>query len=311
MENSEFVDNYHIKLVCDELQSRFELYKDKNTSAELLYDLVFNLPPGSSKSLMCTVFFPAWVWLSKPETKFITYSYSYKIAENLSGKSLRLLTSDKYLDIAEYKLTSTAVTNIKNNKFGFIFVTSTGGSVTGIHSDIIIGDDPNSPSSINSEASREEAKRFVTEILPSRKTNIKRSYSITVQQRLHNEDVTGCLLGDKIKLVSIPAVNDDGESFFPARFPVDFLLLMKERLGTISYMAQYQQITQDAQGGILKKSWLREELTQPKPLIYFLDSAYGGVNADDNAIVGCYKNGNDLIIQTLELNKLEFPELLK
>lgn len=311
VENCTYEDNWHIKEVCDELQQRFLLFKNNEKDGELLYDLIFNLPPGSSKSLLCTVFFPAWVWLLKPETKFINYSYSYKIAENLAGKSLRLLTCDKYLEIVNYKLTSTAVTNIKNDKYGFIFVTSTGGSVTGIHADIIIGDDPNSPSAIVSEASRQEAKRFVTEILPSRKTNIKRSYSITVQQRLHNEDVTGCLIANKgkLKIIAISAVKDE-ESFFPNRFPLDFLLQMKEKLGTMSYMAQYQQITQDEQGGIIKKQWIKEQLTENKQLIYFIDSAYGGVSADDNAIIGVYKDGQNLYIHTCEINKYEFPELI-
>jgi predicted phage terminase large subunit-like protein len=312
VECSEFEDNWHIEMVCNELQKRFELYRNEDTPSDLLQDLIFNLPPGCSKSLMISVFFPAWAWLIKPSTKIISYSYSYKVAEELSGKSLRLLMSEEYSEICDFKLTSTAVSNIKNNKLGQRFVTSTGGAITGIHADIIIGDDPNSPASINSEAYRLEARRFVREILPSRKTSIKKSYSITVQQRLHNEDVTGCLVDmGRPKIIIVPAIDDKGESFFPARFPIESLSKKKEELGSISFMAQYQQITQSDNGGIIKRSWLREELTEPKNLIYFLDSAYGGVNADDNAIIGCYKNENNLIIQTLEKNKLEFPELLK
>lgn len=312
VEVSEYEDNWHIELVCDELQKRFELYKENVTTKALLQDLIFNLPPGCSKSLMVSVFFPAWCWLIRPSTKIITYSYSYKVAEELSGKSLRLLMSEEYQDISNFKLTSTAVSNIKNDKFGQRFVTSTGGSVTGIHADIIIGDDPNSPQSINSEAYRLEARRFVREILPSRKTSISRSYSITVQQRLHNDDVTSCLLDmGNPKVIKVAAINDDGESFFPARFPLESLADKKIELGTTSYMAQYMQITQDEDGGTIKKDWLVEEITTPDTQIYFLDSAYGGKNADDNAIVGVYKRGNNLVLQSLELNKYEFPELIK
>ncbi len=311
-EVSEYEDNWHIEMVCNELQNRFQLYQNVETDSEFLQDLIFNLPPGCSKSLMISVFFPAWCWLINPSIKIISYSYSYKVAEELAGKSLRLLMSEEYMSICDYKLTSTAVSNIKNNKYGQRFVTSTGGAITGIHADIIIGDDPNSPQSINSEAYRLEARRFVREILPSRKTSIKRSYSITVQQRLHNEDVTSCLidLGNP-KLISISAIGDNGESFFPARFPLLSLENKRSELGSRSFMAQYQQITQAEDGGIIKKAWIREELTTLKPLTYFLDSAYGGVKADDNAIIGCYKDSNNLIIQTLETNKFEFPELIK
>jgi len=312
VETSEYDNNWHIKMVCDELQERFEIFNRKEIDESTTRDLIFNLPPGCSKSLMISVFFPAWVWLIRPSVKIISYSYSYKVAEELSGKSLRLLMSDEYQSISSFKLTSTAVSNIKNNKHGQRFVTSTGGAITGIHADIIIGDDPNSPQAINSEASRLEARRFVREILPSRKTSIRYSYAITVQQRLHSEDVTSCLLDlGNPKIISIPAINEANQSFFPTRFPLSALESKKTELGSLSFMAQYMQITQDASGGIIKKDWLIEEVTEEKPLFYFLDSAYGGKNADYNAICGCYRRGNNLIVHSLELNKYEFPELIK
>lgn len=316
VETAEFSDNYHIKLLCDELQKRYETWNDwtaTTRSADSFYDLLFNLPPGSSKSLIISVFFPAWIWLNNPSVKIITASYSHKIAEELSGKSLRLIQSDNYQRIISFKLESVAVNNIKNSKGGQRFVTSTNGTVTGMHADIIICDDINSPQSIFSEVDREQTRKFIQEILPSRKTNPKRSYSIYVQQRLHNDDGTGIVLKSKRKLkhISIPAVNEDGDSFFPNRFTLEFLKSMKEQLGTLSFNAQYMQITQDSQGGIIKKDWIKELVTIDKPCTYFLDSAYGGTKADDNAIVGCYKDQNNLIIQMCEINKYEFPELIK
>ena len=113
VEVSEYENNWHIEMVCGTLQTRFEQYSTDNVNEEELRDLIFNLPPGCSKSLMISVFFPAWVWLVKPETKIISYSYSYKVAEELAGKSLRLIASEEYMDIVDFKLTSTAVSNIK------------------------------------------------------------------------------------------------------------------------------------------------------------------------------------------------------
>lgn len=223
------------------------------------------------------------------------------------------MQSDMYKSIVGFKITKIALDNLKNNLGGQRFLTSTDGTVTGMHADIIINDDPNSPQSIYSEADRKKAKRFVTEILPSRKTNINRSYTITVQQRLHNEDVSGCLidLPGKLRHMSVPAINSKGESFFATRFPVEFLNNMKEQLGSVSFNAQYLQRTQEASGGIIKKDWLREEIINPsKELIYFIDSAYGGANADDNAILGVYKEENYLYLVSLEINKMEFPELI-
>lgn len=319
VEPNAYVDNWHIKKVCDMLEDRFNAFDyesegaDRKASKERTKDLLFNLPPGSTKSMIISVFFPAWVWFRRPSTRIICTSYSYAIAEELASKCLKLMQSDTYMSVVSFKITKTALGNMKNSIGGQRFTTSTGGTITGLHADIIINDDPNSPQSIYSPVAREEAKRFVSEVLPSRKINIRTGYTITVQQRLHNDDVSGNLLeaGNLIHL-SVPAIDADGKSFFESRFPVEFLLLQKERLGTISYNAQYLQRTQEASGGIIKRDWLIEEVTQPpKGLIYFIDSAYGGKNADYNAILGCYKIGNKLYLHSLEINKLEFPELIK
>ena len=306
IEPAKFVDNWHIDLFCEELEKS---YKDWD-KGEKGRDIIVNCPPGSSKSLIFSVLFPAWVWLVNPKIKFITYSYSQRIAEELSGKFATLIKSDKYKGISNYELIKDSIINIKNNKGGLRFTTSTSGTVTGIHADILIGDDPNSPDSIYSEASRLEAKRFVTEILPSRLTNPSRSYNIYVQQRLHSEDVTGVLLNEKTNHILVPAINSDGESFNP-RFSLDFLAKQKVMLGSVSFNAQYMQTVTPFSGGIIKKEWVKEYLTENKELTYFIDTSYGGDKADYNAIIGVYKDNNNLYIHFIEQNKYEFPELLQ
>lgn len=222
------------------------------------------------------------------------------------------MQSDLYKEATSFTFTSTAVNNIKNNKGGQRFVTSVGGAITGFHADIILCDDVNSPQSIHSAPDREQTRKFINEILPSRKTNPKRSFTVYVQQRLHNDDASGILLKQqrRFKHIIIPAIDTNGESFFPNRFTIDFLNTIKSELGSISFNAQYMQVTQDEQGGVIKRQWIKESNVEDKTLTFFLDSAYGGKNADDNAIIGCYKDGNNLIIHTLEINKLEFPALI-
>ena len=88
---------------------------------------------------------------------------------------------------------------------------------------------------------------------------------------------------------------------------------MKEQLGTISFTAQYLQKTLDEAGGIIKRDWLKFDDIEivDKQLSFFLDSAYGGKNADYNAIIGVYKHNNYLLIKQCYINKFEFPELIK
>lgn len=320
VETQPFETAPHIKVLCDALQARYLVYKTNVDNkykglSEDYKDILINCPPGSSKSRIVSIFFPAWVWLIDPRIKFITYSYSFKIAEDLSTKSLAVIQSDMYKDICGFKMESTASSYFRNEKGGSRFVTSTGGTVTGAHADIIIGDDPNSPQSIYSEASRVEATRFVSEILPSRKTSIRRSFIITVQQRLHVQDVSSVIIKNTKNLthIVIPAINTEGESFCN-RFPIEFLDNMKAQLGTIQFNAQYLQKTVEIDGGILKKDWIIEkELPLPdmNKLTYFLDAAYGMDKGDFTAIVGVRKESNNLILEWVNQNKKSFPELIR
>ena len=62
VEPNEYTDNWHIKLVCEELQKKFYYYdnirRNRNMKEDMDYDLLFNLPPGSTKSMLASVFFP-------------------------------------------------------------------------------------------------------------------------------------------------------------------------------------------------------------------------------------------------------------
>ena len=316
VETVEFVDNWHIKFLCDILQKRQELW-EQNINSDDLDDILINICPSASKSLIVSVVFPAWIMLRNPTVKILNATYSYSISEKLASKRLRLFTSDLYQKLMKFKIKNASLSYFENNKGGSIFSTSIGGSLTGTHYDVLLIDDPNSPQSIYSQPAREEAKRFIQEILPSRKTNVTRSYTIYVQQRFHNEDVSGILLsqksGKKINHIVIPAIQN-GISFFEARFPIDYFNQIREQLGSLQFAAQYMQVTQDEQGGIIKKDWIKEiDSSETNNLKYFIDTAYGnknGKDTDDNAIVGCYKAQNNLVIQLAERNKYEFPELL-
>ena len=72
VETNPYSDNWHIKLVCDELQERYRIYncEVRQNPVKEGYDLLFNLPPGSTKSRLISVFYPAWVWMKRPSTRF-------------------------------------------------------------------------------------------------------------------------------------------------------------------------------------------------------------------------------------------------
>ena len=69
----DFSSNWHIEYLCSELEKIAERVANKQARE---YDLIINVPPGSTKTLTCSIMFPAWCWTKWPWMRFITASYS-------------------------------------------------------------------------------------------------------------------------------------------------------------------------------------------------------------------------------------------
>ena len=67
---------------------------------EAVYDgeirvLLINIPPGHLKSLMLSVFWPAWVWTKKPEARYVATSYSGDLALRDADRCRQLIRSHR------------------------------------------------------------------------------------------------------------------------------------------------------------------------------------------------------------------------
>ena len=54
VEGVPYIDNWHIKSICDVLQERYMKQSNKENDK----DILINCPPGSSKSLIVSVMYP-------------------------------------------------------------------------------------------------------------------------------------------------------------------------------------------------------------------------------------------------------------
>lgn len=79
-----FVSNWHIDVIADHLEAA--------TRGEL-ERLIINIPPRHMKSLQVAVFWPAWVWLTHPERRFLFASYSQTLSTRHSLICRRLIAS--------------------------------------------------------------------------------------------------------------------------------------------------------------------------------------------------------------------------
>lgn len=73
--------NWHLTLICEYL-TLIQQNQFKNAVGECKEGIIFNVPPRIMKSLLISVFFPAWAWTLDPSRRFLFASYSEKRRRN-------------------------------------------------------------------------------------------------------------------------------------------------------------------------------------------------------------------------------------
>ncbi len=338
--NTPLVDNFHIKYLCDRLQHEAERIGRGEARGK---HLLINIPPGSSKSSIVTIFFPVWCWLRHASMKFITASYSESLAIDHAIKSRDIIKSDWYLrrfsHIYHLKSDQNNKKEYENTHTGKRIITSVGGSVTGKHADIIIADDPINPKKSASEVELRNCKEWWSRTMSTRLSNPKVGLKIIVMQRLHEEDLTGHLLdnnGDEYEHICLPGELTDGVRplsmreyydedglFDPVRYDREVLDSYKASLGSMGYAGQILQSPAPMEGNMIKRSWYQRftmsELEQMatksgKPLVwnFTFDGAYTKDKQNDPSAMLAYAmfDGNMYIRGAMEV-WMEMPELLE
>lgn len=283
--NDTFVDNWHIKYLCNELQKMVENVGKRNPKQ---YDLIINIPPGSTKTIICSIAFPAWTWTRYYWVRFITASYSAALSLESAEYSRDLITSDLFRAIYP----EIAIKDDKNTKSNFKvvlkkteypghaprllhggnrFSTSVGGSVTGFHGHVLIWDDLIDPNKAVSEVQLNTTNEWLSKTFLTRKTDKNTSVMIGIMQRLHENDPTGFLLSkgkENLKHICIPGeINNYRDKvrpvelirnytkdglFDPLRFSRQILEELEIDLGQYGYAGQVGQSPTPPKGGMFK-----------------------------------------------------------
>lgn len=205
--------NWHIPLLCNELQSMAERVFRRQKSE---YDLIVNIPPGTTKSSIASVMFPAWMMARKPTVRVICASNTDQLSLDLSDKCREVVKSKLYRSCfpeVELRGDRDAKGNWGNTAMGFRMAFTAGGkSPTGFHAHFIIVDDPIDPQKVLSEAEIKAVNGFMNGTLPTRKVNKEVTPIALIMQRLHQDDPSGNRLahwakgkGDPVRHFCLPA----------------------------------------------------------------------------------------------------------
>jgi predicted phage terminase large subunit-like protein len=302
------VFNWHIKYLCDEMQTVAERVFNGQPR---LYDLIINVPPGSTKSTICSQMFPAWVWTRMASAKFICVSYSHLIALKDAVRMRDIVESDLYIEMfPDIGLREDENTKgyFVNANTGVRLSAGVGGTVTGAHAHFLLIDDPINPSEALSEAKLKNVNDFMEVTLPTRKSDKLVTPTIIIQQRLHQADPSGEAVNNpnkKIKHICLPGeltvdvspkelaacYNKEG-LLDPVRLPREVLNELRTDLGEYGYAAQILQSPVPLGGGMFKVDNLVITDTPPT-------SIYRVVRSWDKAATaggGCYSAGVKMAI---------------
>lgn len=252
--------------------------------------LLVNLPPRNMKSICVTVDWPTWMWLRKPQSMWLFFSYADSLATKHSLDRRRIIQSHWYQQRWGHLYQMTSDQNVKteyeNDKRGVMLATGLQGGAHGKGGDILVFDDPHNPNDIVSEAKRlSDLSAFAQ---ASTRLNDKKSGAIVVvMQRLHEEDISQVCIDQGYEHLCLPAVAEErthirvpsgkvyereaGDLLWPEREGPDELAQAKRALGSYGYAGQYQQQPAPAEGGMLKRHWWRfwypAGTTPPAPVV--------------------------------------------
>lgn len=323
----EYQHNWHIDAIAEHLEA---VHRGEITR------LLVNVPPGSSKSTIIGIMYPAWLWgpAGQPGHRYIGAAHEQNLAVRDNRIMRELIKSNWYQKLWPLSLQGDQNEKLyfENESKGFRQACAVK-SMTGRRGHTIAWDDPLSPEKAHSEAGREEAIRVLSETVPTRLNDPKTSAIIVVMQRLHEMDPSGFIIEEDLGYdhLCIPMEFDskrnihtsigwhdprkeDGELMFPDRFPQEVIDRDKKALGAYAWAGQMQQRPSPAGGGIFKDAWWGYYTATPD-ISYrtiYADTAQKTKEASDYSVLQCWghsKTGQAVLLDQVR-GKWEAPELM-
>lgn len=284
---------WHIQTLCDHIQALIEdqwrVQADKSYKPRC-QNLNINVPPGTLKSRVLSVYAPAWAWLHKPSWRLLALSSNPVVADRDADYSKQLIESSWYKDwfapTWEIRKERDAIRNFANTAGGYRISRGLNATVTGLRGDAIFVDDPNDVKDISDTKLDAVARNWRA---ASNRVNHERSaIRVMIQQRTHEKDLTGSIfdLGNEeaegkdwhhlvipmereigkecvsCKKLHGPSFlgwvdprKEEGDVLQPERNTPEVLAAMRRKLGPYGYAGQAQQRPTPLGGGMFKTKW--------------------------------------------------------
>ncbi len=160
-------------------------------------NLLINLPPGTTKSTIFSILFPAWVWANEPSIKFLTASHNKDLTSRDAITGRDLLTSDLYRKCYPHIELSTSANkkdHFENTGKGCRTATAVGAGIQGWKGDFLILDDPHSAEEATSEVKRQLTINWFQSGFYNRLNDFNNGCRLVIGQRIARDDLSAYIL---------------------------------------------------------------------------------------------------------------------
>ena len=292
--------------------------------------LIVNMPPRSGKTEIVNTFIE-WTLTKHPKAKYIMTSYSDVLVANSSQQIRDMFNSleHKAMFNIETKKDTQSKKLWKTSENGGVYAVSSFGQITGHGAGLktkdewggcIVIDDPLKPDDANSLLKLGKVREWYETTLSNRINNPDVPI-IIIMQRLHTDDLVGCIEQNAFKdlkeweILKIKAVDEiNNVSFWEDFYPLDNLAKMKES-NTSYYYSQFQQEPIIKGGNRIKIDWFKWWKVLPKisHLFITVDTAQKTKEQNDYSVAQCWAVSVDKDIYLIDMlrGKFEAPELRK
>lgn len=200
--------NWHLDLLCGVLE---RVYRGE------IRNLLLLAPPRHTKSLLASVFWPAWVWARDPGFEWIYGSHLQSLSRRDTRRMRQIVEGDWYRGLWGEEVVPSretwSQTELEVGAGGSRLATSVGSGPTGRGGDAIVVDDPMDIDDARSKEVRESTYEWFVDAMASRLNQPKRGRKVVVGQRVHPRDLPGRILDGEVgsgwEVVQLPGLYEE------------------------------------------------------------------------------------------------------
>jgi len=318
---------WYLKAICHALD---EVSRDRERR------LVVTVPPRHLKSITVSVAYSAWLLGHHPASKIMVASYSHDLARHHANQARTLMESAWYRkDFPRTRISprGNRQLELETTAGGMRKAVSVGGSITGFGADLIIVDDCMKADEAKSPQERDNLRNWYDNTLLSRLNDKATGKIISIQQRLHEDDLPAYLLEKGYRHLNLPAIAEKeervavgngrfhhrevGDLLSPERENAATLEQLRRDLGPVVFSAQYQQEPVTAEGNMIRIEWFGtyEEVPERHEFLKVVQSWDTGMTSaptSDYSVCttwGFRRGENKWYLLDVFRNRLDFPDL--